>query len=151
MGLSTDWQKHAYILKDGENNAPNGLRYGLVVTNRLQDLLFTNAKVGMTGAEVYEKTMADAKQFDIEAMIYSHPIGTQGHGLGPSIDFRGAVGGGGNKILLNSFMSIELNTSTVVPEWDNQKVTMMAEDDAVMTPEGYKFIRPRQTALYLIK
>ena len=151
MGLSTDWQKHAYILKDGENNAPNGLRYGLVVTNRLQDLLFTNAKVGMTGAEVYEKTMADAKQFDIEAMIYSHPIGTQGHGLGPSIDFRGTVGGGGNKILPGSFMSIELNTSTVVPEWDNQKVTMMAEDDAVMTPEGYKFIRPRQTALYLIK
>ena len=50
-----------------------------------------------------------------------------------------------------SFMSIELNTSTAIPEWDNQKVTMMAEDDAVMTPEGYKFIRPRQTALYLIK
>ncbi|MFL6468580.1 MAG: M24 family metallopeptidase [Pyrinomonadaceae bacterium] len=151
MGLSTDWQKHAYILKEGENNAPNGLRFALVTTTRLQDLLFTIAKPGMTGTEVYEKTMAEAKKLNMDAMIYSHPIGTQGHGLGPSIDFRGTVGGGGNKILPGSFMSIELNTSTIIPEWDNQKVTVMAEDDAVMSPQGYQFIRPRQTEFYLIK
>ena len=48
-------------------------------------------------------------------------------------------------------MSIELNTSTVVPEWGGQKVTIMAEDDAVMTPNGYEFIRPRQTEFYLIR
>ena len=45
--------------------------------------------VGMTGSEVYEKTMAEAKKRSLDAMIYSHPIGTHGHGLGPSIDFRG--------------------------------------------------------------
>jgi Xaa-Pro aminopeptidase len=151
MGLSTDWQKHAYILKPGETDAPAGLKTALKNTNRLQDILFSVARTGMTGAEVYEKTMAEAKKQGIEAMIYSHPLGTQGHGLGPSIDFRGTVGGGGNKILPGSYMSIELNTSTVVPEWGGQKVTIMAEDDAVMTPNGYTFIRPRQTSLYLIR
>ena len=151
MGLSTDWQKHAYILKPGEKDAPAGLKAALKNTNKLQDALFSFARAGMTGTEVYEKTMAEMKLQGIEAMIYSHPLGTQGHGLGPSIDFRGAVGGGGNKILPGSYMSIELNTSSVVPEWAGQKVTMMAEDDAVMTPEGYRFIRPRQTELYLIK
>jgi hypothetical protein len=84
-------------------------------------------------------------------MIYSHPIGTHGHGLGPSIDFRGNIGGGGNKILAGSYMSIELNTSSAIPEWDGQRVTMMAEDDAVMTTDGYRFLRPRQIDLYLIK
>ena len=48
-------------------------------------------------------------------------------------------------------MSIELNTSTVVPEWNNQKLTIMAEDDAFMTEKGYEFFRPRQTEFYLIK
>lgn len=151
MGLSTDWQKHAYVLKSGERDAPAGLKAALKNTNRLQDAMFAIAKVGMIGAEVYNQTMAEMKRQGIEAMIYSHPIGTHGHGLGPSIDFRGAIAGGGNRILPGSYMSIELNTSTAVPEWGGQKVTIMAEDDAVMTPNGYKFIRPRQTALYLIR
>lgn len=151
MGLSTDWQKHAYVLNVGERDAPAGLKAALRNTNRLQDALFSVAGVGMTGAEVYEKTMAEMKRQNIEAMIYSHPIGTHGHGLGPSIDFRGTVGGGGNRILPGSYMSIELNTSTLVPEWNNQKVTIMAEDDAVMTKSGYRFIRPRQTEFYIIR
>lgn len=151
MGLSTDWQKHAYVLKPGESAAPAGLTAALKNTNRLHDILFSIARAGMTGTEVYEKTMAEAKKQGIEAMIYSHPIGTHGHGLGPSIDFRGNIGGGGNKIILGSYMSIELNTSTPVAEWGGQKVTMMAEDDAVMTEKGYEFIRPRQTEIYIIK
>lgn len=151
MGLSTDWQKHAYVLKRGETSAPAGLNAAMKNTNRLQDILFSIARAEMTGTEVYEKTIAAVKRVGIEAMIYSHPIGTHGHGLGPSIDFRGNIGGGGNKIIPGSYMSIELNTSTVVPEWGGQKVTIMAEDDAVMTPAGYEFIRPRQTAIYIIK
>jgi Xaa-Pro aminopeptidase len=151
MGLSTDWQKHAYVLKPGEKDAPEGLKAALKNTNRLQDAMFAVARPGMTGAAVYEKTMAEMKRQNIEAMIYSHPIGTHGHGLGPSIDFRGTIGGGGNTIILGSYMSIELNTSTVVPEWGGQKVTIMAEDDAFMTDLGYQFIRPRQTEFYLIR
>ena len=151
MGLSTDWQKHAYILKDGESDAPDGLKKALKNTNHLQDAIFAKARAGMTGAEVYEAAMAEMKRQNIEAMIYSHPIGAHGHGLGASIDFRKAIGGAEERFRLNSFTSIELNTSTAVPEWKNQKVTMMAEDDAVMTVNGFQFIRPRQTELYLIK
>ena len=151
MGLSTDWQKHAYILNPGEKDAPAGLKIALRNTNRLQDILFTVARAGMTGTAVYEATMAEAKKQKIDAMIYSHPVGSHGHALGPSIDFRGNIGGGANKILPGSYMSVELNTSTNVAEWNNQRVTIMAEDDAHMTETGYKFFRPRQTEFYLIK
>lgn len=151
MGLSTDWQKHAYILKQGETDAPAGLKAALKNTNMLQDILFSVARAGMTGTDVYQATMAEAKKQGLNAMIYSHPLGTHGHGLGPSIDFRGAIGGGANKILPGSYMSIELNTSTDVPEWGDQRVTIMAEDDAYMTDSGYKFFRPSQTEFYLIK
>ncbi|MBA2380020.1 MAG: aminopeptidase P family protein [Blastocatellia bacterium] len=151
MGLSTDWQKHAYILKEGETDVPAGIKAALLNTNKLQDILFSVARAGMTGTEVYEKTIAEAKRQGLEAMIYSHPLGTHGHGLGPSIDFRGNIGGGANKIIPGSYMSIELNTATPVAEWGGQKVTIMAEDDAVMTLTGYEFIRPRQTEIYIIK
>ena len=151
MGLSTDWQKHAYILKPGEKDAPAGLKAALKNTNRLQDIMFAVARAGMTGSDVYQASMAECKKQNLSCMIYSHPLGTHGHGLGPSIDFRGNVGGGGNKILPGSYMSIELNTSTDVPEWGNQRVTIMAEDDAYMTESGYTFFRPRQTEFYLIR
>ncbi len=151
MGLSTDWQKHAYVLKPGEKDAPAGLKTALKNTNRLQDIIFQIARTGMTGTEVYEASMAECKKQNINCMIYSHPLGTHGHGLGPSIDFRGNIGGGANKIINGSYMSIELNTSTDVPEWNNQRVTIMAEDDAYMTDTGYKWFRPRQTEFYLIK
>jgi Xaa-Pro dipeptidase len=151
MGLSTDWQKHAYLLREGERDAPAGLKNALKNTNALQDAIFKTARTGQTGTEVYESAMAEMKRQNIEAMIYSHPLGTQGHGLGASIDFRRAIGTSPERIRLGSYMSIELNTSTVVPEWNNQKVTIMAEDDAFMTEKGYEFFRPRQTEFYLIK
>lgn len=151
MGLSTDWQKHAYILKAGEREVPAGIKAALRNTNALQDAIFTVARPGMTGGEVYASAMAEMKRQNIEAMIYSHPIGNHGHGLGPSIDFRRAITGSEERFRLGSYTSIELNTSMPLPEWNGQKVTIMAEDDAVMTANGYKFIRPRQTAIYVIK
>ena len=151
MGLSTDWQKHGYILNKGEKDAPPGLKNALKNTNRLQDILFSFARAGMTGAEVYDKTMAECKKQGIDAMIYSHPIGAHGHGLGASIDFRRAIGGAEERLRLGSYTSIELNTSTNVPEWNKQRVTIMGEDDAYMTETGYKFFRPRQTEFYLIR
>ncbi|MDQ3800216.1 MAG: M24 family metallopeptidase [Acidobacteriota bacterium] len=152
MGLSTDWQKHAYILKKGERDAPQGLQEALKNTNRLQDALFAVARAGMTGQEVYEATMAEMKRQNIQAMIYSHPLGTHGHGLGAAIDFRRNItAADAERLRLGSYTSIELNTSTKVPEWNNQIVTIMAEDDAFMTEKGYEFIRPRQTELYLIR
>ncbi|HEX8249111.1 MAG TPA: M24 family metallopeptidase [Pyrinomonadaceae bacterium] len=152
MGLSTDWQKHAYILKKGERDAPQGLKDALKNTNRLQDALFAVARAGMTGPEVYAATMEEMKKQNIQAMIYSHPLGTHGHGLGAAIDFRRNItAADAERLRLGSYTSIELNTSTRVPEWNNQMVTIMAEDDAFMTEKGYEFFRPRQTEFYLIR
>jgi len=150
MGLSTDWQKHAYILKAGEKDAPQGLKDGLKNTNRLQDALFGVARAGMTGSEVYAATMAEMKKQNIQAMVYSHPLGAHGHGLGAAIDPHRAAADE-EKLRLGSYMAIELNTAFIVPEWNNQLVFIMAEDDAFMTEKGYEFFRPRQTEFYLIK
>lgn len=153
LGLSTDWQKMGYVLRAGEQDVPEGLKLALANTNRLQDALFTHIKPGAKGFEVYDATMADMKRLGIEAMIYSHSVGNQGHALGASIDFRRPTSGTSLEppFREGSYTSIELNTSTAVKEWGGQKVTIMMEDDAYLTKDGMKWFRPRQTAFYLIR
>ena len=155
MGFDTDWQKMAYVLKPGETAPPPGLRAALANTNTLQDaVMLRHARPGLTGGGVFRATMAEMKERGIEAMVYSHPIGTQGHGMGAGIDFRAANRSDttalNSRLRLGSYISIELNTATVVPEWGGKKVFVMMEDDAYLTPEGFRFFRPRQEAFYLI-
>lgn len=153
LGLSTDWQKMGYVLRESEKDAPEGLKRALANTNKLQDSLFTHIRPGAQGFEVYDATMADMKKLGIEAMIYSHSVGNQGHALGAAIDFRRPGAGAALEPTFRegSYTSIELNTSTQVAEWNGQKVTMMMEDDAYLTREGMKWFRPRQTSFYLIR
>ena len=157
MGFDTDWQKMAYVLRDGETDVPEGLKAAMRNTNTLQDALMRrHSRPDRLAADVYADTMAEMKAAGIEAMIYSHPVGFQGHGLGASIDFRAAqrvdIGQqAARRLRRGSYISIELNTATPVPEWDGQKVFVMMEDDAHLTSDGWEFFRPRQETWYLIR
>jgi Xaa-Pro aminopeptidase len=154
MGLSSDWQKMAYVLQEGEADAPAGLQKALANTNAVQDALARLSQPQKPAGKVYEETIAEMKAKGITAMIYSHPLGNQGHGVGASIDFRSAKRDPkepGKLLRKGSYLAMELNSQTEVPEWAGQKVTMMAEDPVYLTDEGWKFFRPRQEKLYLIK
>jgi Xaa-Pro aminopeptidase len=155
MGFDTDWQKMAYVLRDGEEDVPAGIRAAVRNTNILQDVLMRDAsRPGRRAGEVYKETMAVMEERGIEAMIYSHPLGNHGHGLGAAIDFRSArrePGVNDRFLRLGAYISIELNTATPVPEWDGQKVFIMAEDPAHLTPDGWVFFRPRQESLYIVR
>lgn len=156
MGFDTDWQKMAYVLKPGERDVPAGLKAAMRNTNTLQDVLMKKySRPGALVSDVYDSTMAEMKRLGITAQVYSHPIGAQGHGLGAAIDFRSAqrpeLGASGKRLRLGSYISIELNTRTPVPEWGGQEVFVMMEDDAYLTESGWTFFRPRQEAWYLIR
>jgi Xaa-Pro aminopeptidase len=157
MGLNTDWQKVAYVLRDGETDVPAGLKQALKNTNELQDAITLRAaRPGRLAGDVYKAAMQEMREKGIEAEIYSHAIGNQGHGLGAGIDFRAAkradLGENQGKRLRNgSYTSIELNTQTPIPEWDNQKVYVMEEDDAYLTDDGFKFFLPRQEQWYIVR
>ncbi len=156
MGFDTDWQKMAYVLRPNERDVPAGIKAAMANTNTLQDALMQrHARPGLTGGTVFTNTMAEMKQRGIEAMIYSHPIGAQGHGLGSSIDFRSPLRSDTTaqnaRLRLGSYISIELNTATPVSEWAGKKLFVMMEDDAYLTESGYRFFRPRQESFYLIR
>lgn len=153
MGFNTDWQKEAYVLLPGQTEAPAGLRAALKNTNTLQQVLMSTSRPGRLAGEVYAQIMAEMTKQGIEAKVYSHPIGDQGHALGAALDYRSALAGAleGKRLRKGSYLSMELNTATPVPEWGGQKVYVMEEDDVYLTDEGFKTFLPRQTSFYLIQ
>lgn len=154
LRLKTDTQQHAYILRPGETEAPDGLQRGLRVGNRLQDLLTDRFETGRTGNEVLAAALQAAEAAGIDATIYTHPIGLHGHAAGPTIglwDQQGGVPGKGDVPLRpNTAFSIELNAAVDVPEWDGQEVRIRLEEDALFTGETVRYLDGRQTQLYLI-
>ncbi|MFL5358858.1 M24 family metallopeptidase [Archangium sp.] len=151
LGLNTDWQKMAYVLREGEKDVPEGLKRALANTNALQDAMVKESHPGRSSADVYEAVMAGMKERGIEAQVYSHPLGNQGHALGAAIDFRSASRQEEpRKLREGSYIAIELNTRTPVPEWEGQEVYAMQEDPAYLTAGGWRFFVPRQEAYYVI-
>ncbi len=154
LGLATDHQQHAYILKPGECEAPAGLRQALADGNRLQEIHMAAMQVGRTGNQVLKAALDQAKGEGITPSIYSHPLGYHGHAAGPVIglwDQQGGVPGRGDYELFdNTCYSIELNITKAVPEWDNQVVRIALEEDAVLSGGQMRWLSGRQTEFHLI-
>jgi Xaa-Pro aminopeptidase len=154
LGLATDVQQNAYVLKQGETDAPQGLRDALVDANKLQDFHASAMKTGRTGNEILKEALDNAWADGIKPSIYTHPLGVHGHAAGPTIglwDQQGGVPGRGDYPLHpDTCYAIELNAKRDVPEWDNQEVRMSLEQDAWWTGEELVFMAGRQKKLHLI-
>lgn len=155
LRLNTDTQQHAYVLKEGEADAPQGLKDALAQGNKLQDILLAEFREGRTGNEVLSAALAKAKSEGLKPSIYTHPLGTHGHAAGPTIgnwdQQNGVPGAGDYPLFYDTVYSIELNAKANAPEWDNQEVTIALEQDAAFTKKSVYFLDERQTKFFLIK
>ena len=155
LGFSTDTQHNAYVLKDGETEAPAGLRAGQRRGGRLQDIVFSHAAVGATGNAALAASLAQGKAEQLTPIIYCHPIGFHGHGAGVHIgmtDYQdGLPGSGDYRFQPDSWHSIELSVFHAVPEWGGQAVRFALEEDAVLTTDGWRWILARQDDLHLVR
>lgn len=153
LGLATDTQQLAYVLKPGERDAPAGLRAGLAAANAAQDALNTSFATGRSGNDVLVAARARAAAAGLDATIYSHPLGTHGHGAGPAIGFwddqvPGPLGAGA--ILPMTAWSIELANARAVPEWGGQRVSFRLEENAWFDGARVRWINGRQRRFHLI-
>ncbi len=154
LGLATDQQQHAYVLKPGETDAPAGLRAALADGNRLQDIHLGRMQVGASGNAVLRESLDTAKAEGIRSQIYSHPLGFHGHAAGPLIGLwdrqDGVPGVGDYPLYDDTVYSIELNVLRSVPEWDGQDARIMLEEDAVLSDGAMRWLDGRQESFYLI-
>jgi Xaa-Pro aminopeptidase len=154
LRLNTDVQQHAYVLKPGETDAPASIKKAFANSNRLQDILTSQFKNGRSGNEILLSAIAQAKAEGITPSIYTHPLGMHGHAAGPTIGMwdaqQGVPGSGDYKLYPNTAYSIELNSSTFIPEW-GKDIRIMLEEDGFWDGNTFKYIGGRQEKLLLVK
>jgi hypothetical protein len=113
-----------------------------------------HARVGATGNAALAGALAEARAEGLTPTIYCHPIGYHGHAAGPPIgmtDYQDGVPVRGDYVFYpNTWHSIELNARHEVPEWDNQSVRFMLEEDAILEEDGWSWAYGRQSFFYLI-
>ena len=102
--------------------------------------------------ELAARAKAEAQK--LNATLYSHPIGTHGHGAGTYIGFwddQSPSPRGAHKLRPNTAWSIELNAVQPVPEWGGQKLPFRLEEDAFFDGKTVRYLDGRQTEFHLIK
>lgn len=154
LGLKTDVQRLAYVLRPGETDAPKGLRDGIAAMTIAQQAVQAEIKTGRTGNEVLKAVRRRAAAAGVDATIYSHPIGYHGHGAGPWIgaweDQSGVPFRGEATIHADTAWSIELSATTKVPEWGGQSVRFMYEEDGFYDGKSFRYFDGWQDRLILV-
>jgi len=154
LGLCTDTQEMAYVLKLDETDAPPGLAAAMAVGNRWQDVLTWEFQTGRSGNEILAAAQRRLAAMDINHAIYSHPLGVYGHGPGPTIgmwDNQGPTPGRGDWPLYPmTGYAIEGSVTVAIPEWGGKPAQMKLEQSAVFDGEQVHYLAGRQTRLHLI-
>jgi Xaa-Pro aminopeptidase len=165
LNLYTDMKRIAYVLEEGETEAPAGLRNAFDRGREARSIIAATIRAGVTAAAAEEAVYAalaeggfkriefnqptdDPESTDV--VIGCHSVGNTGHGIGPSIAFFNPVRLQ-YELRPTNLLSIELFAYTAMPEWEGKKVRIPLEDDAVLTERGIEWLYPKNDRILLIK
>ncbi|PQJ79455.1 M24 family metallopeptidase [Polaribacter porphyrae] len=154
IGLNTDCQQHAYVLKDDENDVPEFLKEAFKKGNRVQDILTITMKAGKTGNEILLASLEQGKKEGLKPSIYTHPLGKYGHSAGTTIGMWDSQDGvpfkGDYPLQKNTAYAIELNTTVFIKEWD-KNIRIMLEEAGFFGDNTFEYVNERQTEIKPIK
>jgi Xaa-Pro aminopeptidase len=165
MNFCTDVKRVAYVLKEGETDAPAGIRNAFAEALKVREIIrrhikpgrtaadtlaFLNHKVAEAGYEIQETFNRTSDSPRTEVIIGCHSVGNLGHDVGPSIAWFNPVRLT-YEIRPTNMFSIEFFAWTPNPDWGGKKVRVPLEDDAIVTARGVEWLSPATTRLLLIK
>ncbi|MFY0603084.1 MAG: aminopeptidase P family protein [Flavobacteriaceae bacterium] len=154
IGLNTDCQQHAYVLKKDEKKVPSFLQEAFKKGNRLQDILTKNMKAGKTGNEILLNSLSEAKSEGLKPAIYTHPLGKYGHSAGTTIGLWDSQEGvpvrGAYALQKNTTYAIELNVTVQIKEWQ-KNIRIMLEEAGFFGDNFFEYVNGRQTKIKPIK
>lgn len=154
MGIVTDQQKMAYVLKPGETDAPEGLKQLFVQSIRQGEIIADAIEPGRRGVEIKHMAEERGRAEGIDNRTYPHVQGNWVHGVGAwvSPDWPERYGIHPRQpVRPTEFWSIEYSVSGSIDEWDGQRVTMAREEDAWVDADGeVHFMAGPQAELWLV-
>ncbi|PKA84548.1 Xaa-Pro aminopeptidase [Ulvibacter sp. MAR_2010_11] len=154
IGLNTDCQQHAYVLKEDETEVPQFLSEAFAKGNRVQDIFTANFETGKTGNQIFLKSLNEARAEGLVPSIYTHPLGVYGHSAGTTLGMWDSQDGvpftGDYPLHINTVYAIELNTTVTIPQW-KKDIRIMLEEAGFYGSNGFRYVNKRQTAIKPIK
>ena len=154
LGLYVDEQKDVYLLKEGETDAPAGLKKAMDDNVAFQDIVIRYFKPGKTGNQVLAESLKAAGEEGVRGVLYSHPIGLHGHAAGTNIgywDNQSTDDPRGNVVIHdNTVYNLEMHTTTYVEEW-GRDIDIGSEHMVALINGELKFLGHRMTEYYLAK
>lgn len=155
MGIVTDQQKNAYVLRPGETEPPAGLRAGFEQATRMAHIIAQSLVPGREGREVKAVAEAKGREEGIDNLVYSHTQGTWVHDAGAWAIYDWSERYGTHPrepVRATEFWSIEYSVSAPVPEWGGQTVRFGREEDAWVGGDGVtRVMTGPQESLWLIR
>ena len=165
LDFYTDMKRVAYVLKEGEVEAPEGLRHAFDQALKVRDVMKATIKPAPTAQIALDRTVAaiEAAGFAMipfnqptadptvtDVVIGPHSVGNWGHGLGPSLAFFNPTRLT-YELRPGTLISVELFAYTANPDWGGKKVRIPLEDDAVVTDRGVEWLYPANRRILLIR
>lgn len=155
LTLCTDTQEMGYVLRFAERQIPASLAEALKKGNQWQDSLTSQFKTGRTGNDILKRAKAAAKKADLNASIYTHPIGFVGHAMGPTIGMwdnqNDTPVHGDWKLYPNTAYAIEGNIKAQVKEWGNEWVQIKLEQTALFDGKSVHYVAGRQKQWHIVE
>ena len=124
-------------------------------TERMTAIILEEFKVGWTGIEIKTMAKASGKAEGIESLVYSHVQGNWVHGAGVWMIHNWPHRHGGHprfRLRGVEWVSLEFSVTVPVPEWADQPVTIMREEDTLIYEDGrVEYLSGPQTELWAIE
>jgi Xaa-Pro aminopeptidase len=149
----TDIQRFAYVLKEGEEKAPEDIQRYWDVAKRGHRLVFENMKPGVSGYELDKAQREWMKENGSLPVPWStgHPVGYVAHDVGPSL-------GGGQEGITPSKAALKPLREGMVFAYDGfyawkiegGEKTISVEEMVVVTETGAEYLTAPQEELILI-
>lgn len=154
-GIVADQQKMAYVLRGGETVPPEGLVRAFESSRRAAAIILDEMQVGRNGADIKRRAETRAASDAIELLVYSHVQGYWVHdaGMWAIHDWPERYGVHPRIPLKDGdWVSLEFAVSVPVPEWEDQVVTIMREEDTLIRANRVpEFLSGPQTELWIVK
>lgn len=165
LDFYTDMKRTAYVLREGETEAPPGIRRAFDRAVEVRDVMKATIKPAPTARQALDATWAaiEAAGFNriefnrptddpavTDVVIGPHSVGNWGHGFGPSLAFFNPARLE-YELRPGTLISVELFAYTANPEWGGAKVRIPLEDDAVVTERGVEWLYPATRRILLIR
>ncbi|MEE4115358.1 MAG: M24 family metallopeptidase [Marinilabiliaceae bacterium] len=155
MGLTTDMQHLAYVCRENESEAPEGLQDVYRMGLRFQEICLEEMKGGSTGNEILKRVLERGSAENLNPWMYSHPVNYYGHGSGMTIGRTEnqvfLPGCGEHPLYNNTTYALEFSIKGKVPEWDNADVSMGFEENMIYSNGKAWLIDGYPQSLYLIR